>query len=78
MDTDRRRLLRPCIESQGQRSSADVRTGARGARLAKLKKNDLASEAERLAVGMGWLLVMLRAVEPEAQEEVTPVVGSGE
>lgn len=48
------------------------------ARLAKLKKNDLASEAERLAVGTGWLPVMLRAVEQEAQEEVAPVADSGE
>jgi len=39
------------------------------ARLAKLKKNDLASEAERLAAGTGWLPAMLRAVEPEAQAE---------
>jgi ParB family chromosome partitioning protein len=39
------------------------------ARLAKLKKNDLASEAERLAVGTGWLPAMLRAAEPEAQTE---------
>lgn len=48
------------------------------ARLAKLKKNDLASEAERLAVGTGWLPLMLRAVEPEAQEEVAPGADSGE
>ena len=39
------------------------------ARLAKLKKNDLASEAERLAVGTGWLPVMLRAAVQEAQAE---------
>ena len=38
------------------------------ARLAKLKKNDLASEAERLAVGTGWLPVMLRAAVQEAPE----------
>ena len=44
----------------------------------KLKKNDLASEAERLAVGTGWLPVMLQAVESKAQEEVTPVADSGE
>ncbi|MFP5382273.1 MAG: ParB N-terminal domain-containing protein [Gammaproteobacteria bacterium] len=48
------------------------------ARLAKLKKNDLASEAERLAVGTGWLPLMLWAVEPEAREEVAPVADSGE
>lgn len=54
------------------------------ARLLKLKKNELASEAERLAVGTGWLPVMLRAVTPEvsdvpeAQEEVAPVADSDE
>ena len=42
------------------------------ARLAKLKKNDLASEAERLAVGTGWLPVMLRAAAQEAPEETLP------
>jgi ParB family chromosome partitioning protein len=42
------------------------------ARLAKLKKNDLASEAERLAVGTGWLPVMLRAVVQEAPAETLP------
>lgn len=46
------------------------------ARLLKLKKNELASEAERLAASSGWLPVMLRAVEPEAQEEVAPVADS--
>mgnify|MGYP000282927676 FL=1 len=38
------------------------------ARLLKLKKNELASEAERLAVGTGWLPVMLRAVTPEVSD----------
>ena len=42
------------------------------ARLAKLKKNDLASEAERLAVGTGWLPVMLRAAVQEASAEMLP------
>lgn len=42
------------------------------ARLAKLKKNDLASEAERLAVGTGWLPVMLRAAVKEAPAETLP------
>jgi ParB family transcriptional regulator, chromosome partitioning protein len=37
-------------------------------RLLKLKKSELASEAERLAVGTGWLPGMLRAVEPPAVE----------
>lgn len=42
------------------------------ARLAKLKKNDLASEAERLAVGTGWLPAMLRAAVQEAPAETLP------
>ena len=42
------------------------------ARLAKLKKNELASEAERLAVGTGWLPVMLRTAVQEAQAETLP------
>jgi ParB family chromosome partitioning protein len=37
------------------------------ARLLKLKKNELASEAGRLAEGTGWLPVMLRAPVPETQ-----------
>ena len=37
-------------------------------RLLKLKKNELASEAERLAVGTGWLPQMLRVAEPSAIE----------
>lgn len=37
------------------------------ARLLKLKKNELASEAGRLAMGTGWLPMMLRAPVPEAQ-----------
>ena len=59
-------------------------------RLLKLKKNELASEAGRLAVGTGWLPVMLRALVPEAQavpeaggaegaqEEETPVADTTE
>ncbi len=47
------------------------------ARLTQLKKKALASEAERLAVGSGWLPLMQRAVEPEAPEGVTPVADSG-
>ena len=37
-------------------------------RLLKLKKGELASEAERLAVGTGWLPQMLRAAEQPAAE----------
>ncbi|WP_413439454.1 ParB/RepB/Spo0J family partition protein [Sulfuriferula sp. GW1] len=48
------------------------------ARLAKLKKNDLASEAERLAVGTGWLPVMLRAAVQEAPAETLPDAETGE
>ena len=45
-------------------------------RLGKLKKGEIASEAERLAVGTGWLPVMFRGqesaveVETEAGREV--------
>jgi ParB family transcriptional regulator, chromosome partitioning protein len=38
------------------------------ARLLKLKKGELASEAARLAVGSGWLPQMLQAAEPPAAE----------
>ena len=48
------------------------------ARLLKLKKNELASEAERLAVGTGWLPAMLQMTRPETQEETAPVADSGE
>lgn len=47
------------------------------ARLTRLRKKALASEAERLALGTGWLPLMLRAVESEAQEDVAPVADSG-
>ena len=46
------------------------------ARLTRLRKKALASEAERLALGTGWLPLMLRAVEPEAQEEIAPIADS--
>ncbi len=42
------------------------------ARLAKLKKNDLASEAERLAVGSGWLPAMLQIAVQKAPAETLP------
>ena len=35
-------------------------------RLAKLKKADIASEAERLAEGSGWMPAMFKAAGPEA------------
>ena len=38
------------------------------ARLSKLKKNELASEAERLEVDARWLPVMLQAAVVEVQE----------
>ena len=46
------------------------------ARLLKLKKNDLASEAGRLAAGTGWLPVMLRA--PVAEAQAVPEAGDAE
>jgi ParB family transcriptional regulator, chromosome partitioning protein len=45
-------------------------------RLLKLKKDELASEVERLAVGSGWLPQMLQVAEPpaaEARPEVSPL-----
>ena len=44
---------------------------AQGNRLGKLKKAQIASEAERLAAGTGWLPAMLRA------PEVTPADVAG-
>lgn len=38
-------------------------------RLAKLKKADIASEAERLAVGTGWMPAIFKAETPEAMQE---------
>lgn len=46
------------------------------ARLLKLKKNELASEAGRLAAGTGWLPVMLQAPMPEVQ--AVPEAGDAE
>lgn len=46
------------------------------ARLLKLKKNELASEAGRLAAGTDWLPLMLRAPVPEAQ--AVPEAGDAE
>jgi ParB family chromosome partitioning protein len=50
------------------------------ARLSKLKKADLASEAERLAVGSGWLPSMLcrTAVEVETATGTTPHEPTGD
>ncbi|MBT9508376.1 ParB/RepB/Spo0J family partition protein [Rhodoferax sp.] len=45
-------------------------------RLAKLKKAELASEAERLVTGTGWLPVMFRGVDAPANE--VPVVSAVE
>ena len=38
-------------------------------RLAKLKKGDIASEAERLADGTGWMPAIFRAADPEQAEQ---------
>ena len=40
-------------------------------RLAKLKKADIASEAERLADGAGWMPAIFKAEGPEAAPEET-------
>ena len=42
------------------------------ARLSKLKKGDLASEAERLVAGSGWLPAMLCTVERDAEPASDP------
>lgn len=41
------------------------------ARLTKLKKADIASEAERLADGTGWMPTIFKAEGPEAAPEET-------
>jgi ParB family chromosome partitioning protein len=41
-------------------------------RLGKLKKAEIASEAERLAAGTGWLPVMFRGQEVAAETQATP------
>ncbi len=41
-------------------------------RLGKLKKAEIASEAERLVAGTGWLPAMLRAPEAAAVEVAEP------
>ena len=41
------------------------------ARLAKLKKADIASEAERLADGTGWMPAIFKTEGPEAAPEET-------
>ncbi|SDP37516.1 ParB family protein [Paracidovorax cattleyae] len=41
-------------------------------RLAKLKKADVASEAERLADGTGWMPTIFRSDDPQQQEGVQP------
>ena len=41
-------------------------------RLGKLKKADIASEAERLADGTGWMPAVFKAVGPEVAQKETP------
>ena len=41
-------------------------------RLGKLKKSEMASEAERLAVGTGWLPAMFRGQEAAAETQAVP------
>ena len=47
------------------------------ARLAKLKKVQIANEAERLAAGTGWLPAMLRAPEPVEATDAASSIESG-
>jgi ParB family chromosome partitioning protein len=68
VEADRRRLLQACSEGRDSGSRGRVRAGA-VTRLAKLKKADIASEAERLADGTGWMPAIFKAAGPQ---EVTP------
>ena len=45
-------------------------------RLGKLKKAEIASEAERLAVGTGWLPAMFRAQEATVETQSVPESGA--
>lgn len=45
-------------------------------RLGKLKKTEIASEAERLAVGMGWLPAMFRVQEATVETQSVPESGA--
>jgi ParB family chromosome partitioning protein len=70
VEADRRRLLQAC---EGRDS------GSRGefapdhvTRLAKLKKADIASEAERLADGTGWMPAIFKAAGPQDAAEEGP------
>jgi ParB family chromosome partitioning protein len=68
VEADRRRLLQACFQGRDSGSRGRVCTGS-VTRLAKLKKADIASEAERLADGTGWMPAIFKAAGPQ---EVTP------
>lgn len=62
-------MLHEHVAPRGAQRTADRHV----ARLAKLKKADLASEAERLAEGTGWMPALFKVEDPqEAVPESTP------
>jgi ParB family chromosome partitioning protein len=64
VEADRRRLLQARSEGRDSGSRGRVRAGS-VTRLAKLKKADIASEAERLADGTGWMPAIFKAEGPQ-------------
>ena len=72
VEADRRQLLPACAEGRDSGSRGRVRPGSCH-RLAKLKKADIASEAERLADGTGWMPAIFRTEDPQqmAQDAAT-------
>lgn len=72
VEADRRRLLQ--ARFQGCDSGCRGRVCTESVtRLAKLKKADIASEAERLADGTGWMPAIFKAAGPQnAAQEAGP------
>ena len=69
---DRRRLFPACAEGRDSGSRGRIRTGARHP-AGEVEKGDIASEAERLADGTGWMpaIFAAKATQQAAQEVVT-------
>ena len=64
VEADRRRLLQARFQGRDSGCRGRVRT-EQANRLAKLKKADIASEAERLADGTGWMPAIFEAAGPQ-------------
>ena len=72
VEADRRRLLQARFQGRDSGCRGRVRT-EQANRLAKLKKADIASEAERLADGTGWMPAIFEAAGPQdAAQEAGP------